>query len=171
MHTLDMLKELINHMNWADAKIWTTVLLNSKAENDEKLIKILHHYQITKYAFYHIWKNKSPEFPELSKFKTLKDMAEWAAGYPKLILTYLSGLNEQDLGRMIHIPWADRLEKILGKKPMDSNLAETIMQVAAHSSHHRGQVSSRIRELKGEPPLVDFIAWVWLGKPEDVWSL
>ena len=171
MHSLDLLKELIDHMNWADAKIWETVLSIPAAQNDEKLKKILHHYQITKYAFYHIWKDKAPEFPELSIFKTVKDLAEWSAKYPKLILTYLGGLKENDLGRMIQIPWADRLEKILGKKPVDASLAETIMQVAAHSSHHRGQVNSRIRELKGEPPLVDFIAWVWLGKPEDVWPV
>jgi len=42
-------------------------------------------------------------------------------------------------------------------------------QVIIHSTHHRGQVNSRIRELKGEPPLVDFIVWIWLGKPAAAW--
>jgi hypothetical protein len=27
------------------------------------------------------------------------------------------------------------------------------------------QVNTRIRELGGTPPLVDFIAWIWAGKP------
>ncbi len=171
MHSLDILKELIDHMNWADAKIWATVLSISGVQEDEKLKKILHHYQLTKNAFYCVWARLPLEFPELSKFGTFRDMAEWASEYPKLIQTYLTGLKEEELGRTIQIPWSDRLEKVLGKKPADANLAETILQVAAHSSHHRGQVNNRIRELKSEPPLVDFIAWVWLGKPDAVWPV
>ena len=171
MHSLDILKELVDHMNWADAKIWGTVLSISAAQEDEKLKKILHHYQLTKNAFYYIWAGLPLEFPGFSRFKTFHDMAVWASEYPELIQTWLTGLKEKDLNRIIKIPWSERFEKVLGKKPSDANLAETILQVAAHSSHHRGQVNSRIRELKGEPPLVDFIAWVWLGKPDAVWPV
>ena len=39
-----------------------------------------------------------------------------------------------------------------------------------HSTYHRGQVNVRLRELGGEPQLVDFIAWVWEGKPRAVWD-
>ena len=45
------------------------------------------------------------------------------------------------------------------------------MQVALHSTYHRGQINARIRELGGEPPLTDFIAWVWAGKPQPSWPL
>ncbi len=38
-----------------------------------------------------------------------------------------------------------------------------------HSTHHRGQVAARLRELGGEPPLVDFIAWLWWKRPEPEW--
>ena len=171
MNSLDILKELIDHMHWADAKIWTTVLSIPEAQEDEKLKKILHHYQLSKYAFYYIRSGLPQEFPELDTFKKLRDMAQWAAEYPKLMQTYMAGLKEQDLSRKINTPWSDRLEEILGQKPVDANLAETILQVAVHCSHHRGQVNSRIRELKGEPPLVDFIAWVWYDKPKAVWPV
>ena len=171
MHSFDILKELIDHMNWADAKIWATVLSIPEAQEDEKLKKILHHYQLSKYAFYYIRSGLPQEFPELATFKTLHGMAQWAAEYPKLIQTYMASLKEPDLSSMIKTPWSDRLEKILGQKPVDANLAETILQVAVHCSHHRGQANSRIRELKAEPPIVDFIAWVWLGKPDAVWPV
>jgi uncharacterized damage-inducible protein DinB len=171
MYSLYILKELMDHMNWADAKIWTTVLSIPEAEDDEELIKILHHYQLSKYAFYYTRSGLPQEFPEIDTFNTLRDMAQWAAEYPKLIQTYIAGLKEADLSRIIKTPSYDRLEKILGQKPLDANLAETILQVAVHCSHHRGQVNSRIRELKSEPPLVDFIAWVWLGKPDAVWPV
>jgi uncharacterized damage-inducible protein DinB len=35
--------------------------------------------------------------------------------------------------------------------------------------YHRGQVNTRIREVGGEPAAVDFINWIWLGKPDPEW--
>jgi uncharacterized damage-inducible protein DinB len=39
-----------------------------------------------------------------------------------------------------------------------------------HSGYHRGQVARRLREHGAEPPLGDFIAWVWMGRPEADWG-
>jgi len=169
MQVINILKELFSHMSWADAKVWDTVLSLQDAEKDKKLKLMLYHYHVTKRAFYVIWKDLPLEFQELSEFENLQAIANWASTYPALIQPFLEDLKEEDLNRIIKIPWSDRLEKIIGKKPAAANLAETMIQVATHSSYHRGQVNSRIRELNGEPPLVDFIAWVWLGKPAAVW--
>lgn len=35
-----------------------------------------------------------------------------------------------------------------------------------HTTYHRGQLNTKIRELGGEPPLTDFIYWVGLDKPK-----
>jgi uncharacterized damage-inducible protein DinB len=43
---------------------------------------------------------------------------------------------------------------------------EPIFQVTSHSTYHRGQVNARVREGGRRMPLVDFIAWVWFGKPD-----
>jgi len=40
-----------------------------------------------------------------------------------------------------------------------------------HSTHHRGQVNARLRELGGEPPLADFIVWLWWGRPAASWTM
>jgi uncharacterized damage-inducible protein DinB len=45
-----------------------------------------------------------------------------------------------------------------------------MIQVATHSTYHRGQVNARLREVGGEPPLVDYIAWIWFGRPAPEWS-
>jgi len=42
--------------------------------------------------------------------------------------------------------------------------------VALHSSYHRGQVVRRLRELAVEAPLSDFLAWIWLDRPEADWG-
>jgi len=171
MHSISLFKEILDHMNWADAKIWECILAIPAANSDERLKKVLHHYHITQYAFYHIWRDLPLEFPEISEFKNLRDMAVWASRYPALLKAYIAEITEQDLASVIRIPWSKRLEKITGKKVEESDLAQTLLQVALHSSHHRGQVSSRIRELKNEPPIVDFIAWIWLGKPSASWPV
>lgn len=67
--------------------------------------------------------------------------------------------------------WADRITKILGKPLANVNIADTVLQVALHSSHHRGQVNKRLREIGGEPETVDFIAWGWMGKPHADWEI
>ncbi len=48
-------------------------------------------------------------------------------------------------------------------------VGQSAVQVAMHSTHHRGQVAARLRELGVEPPMVDFIVWVWIGKPAAEW--
>ncbi len=47
---------------------------------------------------------------------------------------------------------------------------ESVLQVAMHTVYHRGQVARRLRELGAEPPLSDFIAWVWMDRPEADWG-
>ncbi len=49
------------------------------------------------------------------------------------------------------------------------SLGQTLLQVTAHSSYHRGQVNVRLRELGVDPPMTDFIVWVWGRKPSPAW--
>ena len=148
MAVLNILRELFKHMNWADAKTWDTVLSNTAAQKNEKLTNVLYHLHITQYAFYYIWLDLPLEFPTVSDFDNMDELARWSSKYPELSQSFLSGLKEEDLDKVISIPWSTRLEKLLGKQPSDTNLAETLLQVTAHSSYHRGQVNSLIRTLK-----------------------
>ena len=70
----------------------------------------------------------------------------------------------------MELPWAAGLTKRFGREPAPATLAETAFQVASHSTYHRGQVNTRLRELGAEPPLVDYIAWLWLGRPAAEWA-
>ena len=45
-----------------------------------------------------------------------------------------------------------------------------MLQIPLHSLYHRGQVNARLREVGGEPPTVDYIAWMWLGRPAAEWE-
>ena len=52
-----------------------------------------------------------------------------------------------------------------------TTVGETTLQVPMHTVYHRGQVNARVRALGGEPPLVDYIAWLWLGRPAPEWPV
>lgn len=169
MSALNQLKELYNHMTWADAEIWNTILSAPALRKQEDLINSVHHLHLTQYAFYHIWMNLELDFTRWTNFKDIKEIAHWASQYPALIHAFLSGLREKDLAGVIKIPWSGEYGKMLGIQPSDINLAETLFQVLGHSSYHRGQVNRLIRTYGSEPPMVDFIIWIWLGKPPAVW--
>jgi len=97
------------------------------------------------------------------------ELMAWGQTYHSDAQHYLAGLSETSLEQPVVLPWADMVATTLGKTIVTPNLAETLLQVAMHSAHHRGQINAKLRELGNEPPLVDFIAWVWLGKPAAEW--
>jgi uncharacterized damage-inducible protein DinB len=42
------------------------------------------------------------------------------------------------------------------------------MQVALHGQNHRGQSLTRLRELGGKPPTLDYIIWI-KSRPGAAW--
>ena len=157
-------------MEWADAKVWESVLKFPSADNDPRLKKLLYHISSVQRAFFYVRTKQPLVFPKETDFLELLDIAKWEYECFTQVNEYLNSLNENELKNIIEIPWAKRLEKIIGEKPEEATLAETMLQVTSHSTYHRGQVNARLREIGGEPPMVDFIVWVWLGKPEAVWN-
>jgi uncharacterized damage-inducible protein DinB len=85
------------------------------------------------------------------------------------LASFLGGLDEESLSQAVWLPWAGRFTELTGKEPAPITMGETLLQVVNHSTYHRGQVNSRLREVGGTPPMTDFIAWVGLGKPEADW--
>ena len=80
----------------------------------------------------------------------------------------MAQLDPETLQRQVHFPWSQQLVERWGVA-QPATLTETILQVALHSTYHRGQVNTRLRELGAEPPLTDFIAWIWMGRPAAEW--
>lgn len=162
---------LFKHMEWADASVWKSVLLFPVSHNDSALKKYLFHIHSVQRAFYYIWTGQPLELPKETDFNELIDLAKWGGEYYKNLETFLKSFDRVGLNDIIEIPWANRLEKIIGKKPVNPTVAETMLQVAMHTTYHRGQLNKRLRELGGEPPLIDFIVWIWLGKPKAEWKI
>ena len=160
-------RALLSHAEWADALVWKAAL--SSGEEDDELRATLHHLHLVQWAYLHIWRAEQVRPRELSTFPTLAGIRGWAREYYRELPSYMGALSDPDLGSEVRIPWADRLVQRFGRA-RPTTLAESVLQVALHSSYHRGQVVRRLRELDVEAPLSDFLAWIWMDRPEADWG-
>lgn len=163
-------KNLFNHMMWADVEVWKKVLASNSAEGDEKITKLLYHLHQVQYAFYRLWNELPLEIPKPEDFSDLKSIAKWGFEYQQKLIEFLSAEKTFEMHKEIKIPWSVFIERKTGKKVVPATNEETMFQVALHSTYHRGQINSRFRELGGEPAMVDLIFWIWLGKPKSDWG-
>ena len=163
-HTLS---DLYGHMEWADAAVWSAVLASDAARKDEKLQGYLNHLHMTQRAFLRVWRDEPRgTYPTFDDARALLD---WARAYYGEARVHLQTVRGAQLAEPMPVPWAAMVERRLGRAPETTTVGETVLQVALHSLYHRGQVNARLREVGGEPPLVDYIAWVWLGRPGPDW--
>ena len=168
MKDLGTLRELIQHMQWADALVWSAALSNSEVAGDLALRGKLFHTHMVQRAFLCVWQAGTLS-PPPSDPPDLLTTLEGARDYYSDLTPFLNALVEDELERPVALPWAGRFAQRLGREPVTPSLAETLLQVAMHSTYHRGQVNARLREVGIEPPLTDYIAWIWFGRPEPRW--
>ena len=164
-HTL---KDLFRHMEWADALVWTTALSSPEAAADSIIRDRLYHIHLVQRAFLREWQSLRGESRPQS-FADSESVARWGQAYHAEARSYLATLDETTLARPLVVPWAAMVEARLGRRAEAPSHGETALQVVMHSTYHRGQVNTRLRELGCAPPLTDYIVWLWLGKPAPQW--
>lgn len=164
---LEGCRTLLDQGEWADAVTWKAVL--ATGAEDAELREKLHHVHVVQWVYLQLWRDQAPAPRALDGFSDLAALRDWVREYYRELPGFLAGVSDADLGREIRIPWADRLVERYGQA-RTTTLCETLLQVALHGTYHRGQVNRRVRELGGEPPLTDFVAWVWMGRPAPDWS-
>ena len=160
-------RALLGHAEWADALVWQCAL--ALPQEDAQIHAKLHHLHGVQWAYLHIWRGEAVKPRELGTFATRRALCGWAREYYAELPAYLASLSAPDLVREVRFPWADHLVQRFGQS-QPATWAESALQVAMHSTYHRGQVASRLRELGGEPPLTDFVAWIWMNRPAADWG-
>lgn len=166
---LDDIKGFFAHMEWADAQVWTAALSDAAAAGGDAALRAkLSHTHGVQRAFLCVWQGvtvvRPPAVPP--DLRTTLDAARSLYGD---LAQFVPALGEEDLARPTVMPWAKGFEEYLGREPTVTTLAETMTQVVLHSTYHRGQVNTRLRELGVEPPTTDYIAWLWFGRPAPGW--
>ena len=164
-------RDLFSHMAWADAVVMRAAQECPAAADDPVIREKLHHIHLVQRAFLHLWTRTPFHLPELSSFADLAALERWAREYHAELHSFVEALGDRALDEIVPIPWADRIVQTIGVASAEPvTLGTTMLQVAMHSGYHRGQVNLRLRELGSTPPLTDFIAWYWMGKPAPQWS-
>lgn len=152
-------------MEWADKKVWKSVLENQQLQNNLRIQKLFYHIHAVQYAFLRIWKNEKVKTENKEDFKDILALKKWGDEYYNELNSYFNEYREIDTDKIITVPWAILIQRQTGRKAESINLGESIIHVSIHSAYHRGQINTAIREAGGNPALVDFIAWGWYGKP------
>jgi len=149
--------------------VWRAVVASPSAAGDEKLRKLLHHVHMVQHSFLTVWNRDEFKYHEISADRDIPSLLDWGRDAHAKMRAQLDRVDENALADELKMPWADRLVAPLGRTAGATTFGETMLQVPMHTLYHRGQVNLRLREVGGEPPLVDFIAWLWLGRPQPVW--
>ena len=160
--------DLYRHMEWADSSVWTAVLASAEGKTDKQLRDYFYHLHMVQYAFLRVWRGEPRETP-FPTFENAESLMRWGRAYYGDGLADIATLTDASLREPMPVPWSAMLERRLGRKPETTTVGDTVLQVTLHSLYHRGQINARLKELGGVPPLVDFIAWVWLGRPVAIW--
>jgi uncharacterized damage-inducible protein DinB len=168
--TLDGLRELLHHMEWADSVVWRATLAHPAAVADPRLRDLMLHLHGVQRAFLTMWTSQPLVFAKRDDFSDIAAVHSWSQPYYGELSSFLATIDEAGLSRTIDMPWLAEFEQRTGRRFEKPTLAETMFQVTSHSTYHRGQVNARFREVGGEPPLVDYIAWVWFGRPAPEWA-
>jgi uncharacterized damage-inducible protein DinB len=170
MFTRELLIELLRHMEWADAKVWAAV--PESEPGDARLMQWLVHVHVVQRAFFAVWTGADPRlaFRKPEEFASIQELRHWGHSYYAPAHDFIGGMSAERLGAPLVMPWAAQIAEQIGRPIGPTTIGETCFQVASHSTYHRGQVNARLRETGAEPPLVDYIAWLWFGRPEPDWK-
>ena len=162
---LQAIRDLYRHMQWADASVWRAVLATPAAAEDAALREKLHHIHTVQRGFFTVWNGSKPEWRKVESFGENRELMDWSRAYYAELEPFLETLSEDRLDGEMNMPWARHFMP----EAASTSFRDTLLQAAMHSGYHRGQVNTRIRELGGEPPNVDYIMWCWQGRPRPSW--
>ena len=159
-----LVRDLYGHQVWADAEHFRAIGAHPAARDDNAIRDRLHHIAIVQRGF--LWaigdRQEAFAFTRSDDFKSFDALKRYAREHHDRLAPVIGTLSDTRLAESIAIPW-------FNDPPLSLTIAEALTQGALHSHYHRGQNATRLREIGGEPPMTDYIYWLWKGRPEAEW--
>jgi uncharacterized damage-inducible protein DinB len=158
----DLILDFYGHQQWADAEVWKALEAHPASFQDDDIRKKLHHLHMVQSAYLAIVTNAEWTRKKLEEFASMLELKAYGIAHHALWMKFLPQITEEKLNEKAIIPW-------FRNSPVDITIGQAIIQASMHSHYHRGQITMRLRQLGGEPPTTDFVAWYMKRKPEPGW--
>jgi len=165
------LTDLYEYNRWAHELVFDSVLELTKEQYERKVggsfpsaRLTLEHMLATEVVWLSRWEGHSlGEAPDYSGIADAHSLIRMWRSFRNRQYAFITSLADDELNKPIAIRTRSGIETV-------QPLVETMLHVVNHATYHRGQVNARLREVGGTPPLVDYIAWIWFGRPAPNWS-
>ena len=157
----DHLRDMHDHMAWADA-VWFETWGKSDHREDEDLLQRVHHMADVQEAFLKVLNGEDMAFPSDAAPPTSKPCASARGPTTRPSGPSSSARPRRAWGGRWCIPW-------FPGSTCRITVDEALTQVAMHTQHHRGQLMTRLKALGGRPLNVDYIIWAWKSRPRGRW--
>ena len=156
----ETLRDLLRHEAWADARLLQALESCSGAWDDSTIREKLHHSHTVQMVYLALLRDEPLDLEKLQRpFSSFGDLRASVKEYHRSVGPMFESLSPDDLERIVVL-------NVPGHPERRNTVREALLQVATHSHYHRAQLATRLRELGGDPPLTDFIVWVWDGRPD-----
>jgi uncharacterized damage-inducible protein DinB len=154
-------RRLYAYDDWANDRILAAVAGLSDEQFTRKIVSsfssvrnTLSHIAATEWIWLQRWKGTSPsEPPEWAKAPTVAILADHMHRIAADRRAYLSDLADDAIGSTIHY-------RSIKNDPFALPLGELLIHCANHSTYHRGQLVTMLRQAGAEPPSTDYTVFV-----------
>jgi uncharacterized damage-inducible protein DinB len=161
--TLDDLHSLYAYNQWANARFFEAIEGLDETRRTAPLessfpsvIATLGHIVGAEWIWLSRWQGTSPAgFPEWLQNPTLEDLRSRLTQVESDRTAFLAGLTEDDLQRPLAY-------KLLNGTASSTRLLDLLLHVVNHSTYHRGQVTTLLRQVGATPPATDYVVYTRL---------
>jgi uncharacterized damage-inducible protein DinB len=147
--------------------VWSAVLAAPQTAGDAKIADTLHHIHQVQHIFWQAWTRAQFVVRERKEFAAIEDIVAWGVEARRGVLSFIEQVSAGELAQEMRMPWAGFFEQQAKQPAGVHTMGESVLQVFLHTQHHRGQVCMRMREVGVVPPTIDFILWLWAGRPSE----
>ena len=157
----DDARALIAYNRWANDRILDDVRSLAPAElardlttSFQSLLGTLAHIYWAEWTWLRRWRRESPKRPpSADEYRTLADVeSPWRDVQEEQTRFAMELTDERLRERIAYENYRD--------KRWEYSLARMIQHLVNHSSYHRGQIVTLLRQLGGSPRSTDLLAWV-----------
>jgi uncharacterized damage-inducible protein DinB len=156
--TIDEIRRLFRYTEWANAKVIAAARTLAPEQQHKTInssftsvVATLAHITLAEWVWLRRWKGESPTAqPVWADGASLADVERELTLVENERHEFLETLSDQDLTRAVDY-------RSLKGDPFTQFLGDLFVHVVNHSTYHRGQVVTLIRQCGGTPPSTDFL--------------